>query len=319
MTEAALATSLIFREYRPVDFAGVQQLWRNEAGWGELTADQFAQWYIDIPDGPAILVVAQGERGDIAGLITMTPHRIALREQIVTGARIAANIVASEYQAAVFDFASHPLVGMLLECRNAAARRGFSVLFGLPKVNWMNLLRIAATKGVALVPHVRIGCMERSTSAPPNQSEGLKARPIDMFTNVHAELWAQTRSALDVSCAIHRDLETLCFRNGGHRNFELVSTAGTLAGYATVRADGLLFDIAMVERGLYDPALAALLRALDGDDITDLKLMMAPYYDDPAALGFGESQYKFGFVADAIDGDLAGVTTPDNWYLAGGG
>lgn len=319
MTSTETQSAISCREYQPSDFSGVQALWRNEAGWGELSPDMFRQWYVNIPDGPAILVVAEDDQGEITGLITMTPHRIALPGRVIQGARIAANIVSSKRPATLFDFANHPLPRMLLECRAAAARRSFSVLFGLPKVAWMNMLRLAAAKGVAFIPHMRIACLERATAGPSTNADGLVAVPIDRFTDAHATLWRQAREALAIKCAIHRDLETLGFRNGGHRNFEIRSATGLLTGYASVRKDGLLFDIVAVEQALYDPTLGAVLNTLRGSEIEALKVMEAPYYGDLQALGFVKSEYQFGFVSEALDPDLTDLTAPGNWYLAGGG
>ncbi|GGD65774.1 hypothetical protein [Croceicoccus mobilis] len=321
MTQTAIDTSrdsgLTYREYEPDDFPGLQHIWQ-EAGWGELSAEMFDYWCNHNPEGLIIPVVALDETGRVVGLITMLPHRIAVGDRVVQGGRFMANIVSNEFKGR-FDIATHPIMGLWAGCREAAVRRGYPVIFSLPKSGWLAILRKAAASGMKEIPHKRIGCMERPVASPPALIGGMTARPVAELTADHAQLWQQARKNQDIGCAIHRDLATLSYRNSEHRNFELVTASGTLAGYATVRKDGLLYDIVTLERDLYDPALAALLNALDSSIIPDLKLMMMPYYEDPAALGFVNSIYKFGFAVEALDETLTDEFAVDSWYLAGGG
>lgn len=317
MTQTTVDAPLIFREYEPDDFPGLQELWRD-AGWGELSQEMYDLWWNHNPLGLLIPVLAQAPDGKIIGLITMLPHRVTVGHEVVEGARLMANIVSSDFKQK-FDLKTHPVMGLWDECCAAAARRGYPLLFALPKVSWISVLRLAASRGIKDVPHARIACMERPVPDAPALIDGVTAQPMPAFSAEHTDLWEQARVNQQIGCAIHRDLETLNYRNSEHRNFELVSKAGTLVGYATVRKDGLLYDIVMIERDLYDPALAALLNAIDGAVIPDLKIMSAPYYSDPADLGFAKSTFRFGFAAEAIDDDFAQAIAVENWYLAGGG
>lgn len=317
MTEATIENTLVYREYEPEDFPGLQELWR-EAGWGELSQEMYDLWWHHNPLGLLIPVIAQAESGKIVGLITMLPHRVTMGDKVVNAARLMANIVSSEHQQK-FDLATHPAMGMWDECCNAAARRGYPLIFALPKASWVSVLRLASARGYKDVPHAKVPCMERPVLNPPPLIDGINAAPLREFSEAHAELWGQACRNQQIGCAIHRDLETLNYRNSEHRNFELFSAAGALIGYATVRKDGLLYDVVMIEEGLYEPALAALLNVLDPQIIPDLKIMWTSYFKDPGSLGFELSTFRFGFAAEAIDKDFAEAIEVDNWYLAGGG
>lgn len=317
MTQTTLDAPLIYREYEPEDFPSLQELWRD-AGWGELSQEMYDLWWHHNPLGHLIPVVAEAPGGKLVGLITMLPHRVTVGDEVVEGARLMANIISSDFKQK-FDLHTHPVMSLWDECRAAAARRGYPIMFALPKASWISVLRLAAKRGIRETPHARIDCMERPVVDAPALIDGINARPMPAFTSEHTDLWQQARVNQQIGSAIHRDLETLNYRNAEHRNFELVSKGGELVGYATVRKDGLLYDIVMLERGLYDPALAALLNVLDPAIIPDLKLMDAPYYSDVSALGFAKSSYVFGFAAEAVDPDYAAAVQAENWYLAGGG
>lgn len=310
---------LSYRPYQDSDFPGIKKLWAEEAHWGELTKDIWREWYVDIPNGPALIVVGVDGQGEPAAFATLTPYRFVCRDKEYLGARLASNVIASRFHGSMQDLQKHPLLHLVLASRAQSIERGYAAMFGMPKAAWMQMLRLGEKLGYPAIPRKKINCLELDlTDARLGQGIYL-ASPFTTFRSEHEELWRAARGEMKVECAIQRDVATLNYRNGGYLNFEMWGKSGELMGYTSVRKDGLLFDIVARRPDLNDELVRATAIALQAEGRDRLKVLAADYFTDLPSMGFAKSDYKFGFVCHPLIEELYETMYCDNWYLAGGG
>lgn len=330
MMSTLRSTGYRFRAYTDADFPEVSRLWRDDAGWGELTPEIWRSWYVDIPEGPALIVVGEDDRGRIIAQASMTPCTVDVDGETCRAVHLAAPIVAGHLQRLQSIGPRHPVIRLLSACNAAATERGVQLIFAMPRKAWLPLLRLAPLLGVPRFPGAAFDCFERSlksdAAALPDAS--VSTAQFDAFGAEHDELWEEARMRLPVRCGVRRHAPRLAFRNGGHLRLEIRHVANSrLLGIAVVRRDGLLVDWIARDAGTIEPLLASAWRFLrmrrsEGEERAprSLKVMATPLLM-PAldALRFERSRFQFGFVCRAIDGALRSRVTPDRWFLTPNG
>lgn len=310
---------LSYRPYQDSDFPGIKKLWAEEAHWGELTEDIWREWYVDIPNGPALIVVGVDGQGEPAAFATLTPYKFLCGEKEYLGVRLASNVIASRFHGSVHDLKTHPLLYLVLASRAQSIEQGYAAMFGMPKAAWMQMLRLGEKLGYPAIPRKKIACFELELASADVGAAPFVAEPLEAYGEEHEAMWREAHSQMSVQCAIQRDADTLNYRNGGHRNFEMRGGDGELLGYTAVRKDGLLFDIVARRPELNDELVRATAIALKTDGPERLKVLAADYFTDLPSMGFAKSDYKFGFVCHPLIEELYETMYCDNWYLAGGG
>jgi hypothetical protein len=120
-----MAEQLTYRIMQTGDLPGVLRLWRDEAGWGDLTPEVWKTWFEDGPCGPSILAVAVTDGGDIVGQIALNPAELAVGDRTVRAVRIAAPIIERRHRIDTPVIGKHPATLMYLTAVNARLALGF--------------------------------------------------------------------------------------------------------------------------------------------------------------------------------------------------
>lgn len=325
-TATGTAEGLAYRPFRDGDLPGVLRLWEEESGWGAISEERWRKWFVDRPDGPALVMVAESGDGEVAGQLVLAPTRVRLDGEDVEAVRVGAPIVDRARRRRSVRHPEHPATRLYRAGAQAAAERGFRLLYAVPEHGWLPFFRWLG--GFA---EADLAC--RSVDAAPARTVaaelagGLRAAPGDGFGAEYDALWEQAAAALPVRCGLQRDAARLRYRIGGHLVLEArEQMGGALAGYAAVnRRTGLLVDVLARTAGETTAVVAAALgwlgEAAEGEAaVRALKAMETPVLR-PAldALGFVPVDYRFAFVCTALDPSLAADRIhPERWYLAPG-
>jgi ribosomal protein S18 acetylase RimI-like enzyme len=319
----AAADALAYRPFREDDLPGVLRLWEEESGWGGITPERWRRWFVDRPDGPSLVMVAEDDGGRVAGQLVFAPTVVRLDGESIPAVRVGAPIVDRARRRRSVRHPEHPATRLYREGARAAAEAGFRLLYALPEHAWLPFFRWLGDFAEA-----EPGCLAVNTASTSTAdlAGDLRVGPGDGFGAEYDALWERAAAAFPVRCGLDRGADRLRYRIGGHRVLEARDAAGALAGYAAVnRGTGLLVDVLARTPAELVPVLAGVLEWLaapsDGSPaIREVKAMdtlaLRPALD---ALGFAPVDYRFAFVCTALDPLLsADRIHPDRWYLTPG-
>ncbi|HEV2765744.1 MAG TPA: hypothetical protein VGV38_22355, partial [Pyrinomonadaceae bacterium] len=322
-----------YRLFEERDLPGLLRLW-EEAGWGTLTAEQWRGWFVETPNGQALVAVAVDEAGKVVAQEMFMPSRVWAAGREVRALRFSAPILNKELRGESLRRAGHPVVELYKTAARAAARAGFSVVYSLPEYAWLPVFRYAERFGLprfaeASYPCVALPLGAAGDNGAGSNGEGFVARAVEEFGEEFDELWHEARESFPVECGVVRDSAWLRFRNSGRISVEVREASGNkLVGYtATKRQTGLLLDVLArrpEELGAVISASAGWLASERGrlapDGWTELKAMRTPTLARALdALGFAPSDYRFAFTCNTFDPSLAlEQIAPERWYIMPG-
>lgn len=321
---AVAAEGLVYRPFRDADLPGVLRLWEEESGWGGITPERWRKWYVDRPDGPCLVMVAEDGEGQVAGQLVFAPTVVRLDGEEVRAVRVGAPIVDRARRRRSVRHPEHPATRLYREGAREAAAAGFRLLYALPEHAWLPFFRWLGGFAEADVACLAV---DAASAAASGLATGLRAAPGDGFGAEHDALWERAAESFPVRCGVERGADRLRHRIGGHLVLEAREEAGgALVGYAAVnRRTGLLVDILARTPADLAPVLAAALAWLvappDGEPaIAQVKAMDTPALRPAlAALGFAPIDYRFAFVCTPLDPSLSPERIdPERWYLAPG-
>lgn len=324
-TAAPGAGELAFRPFREDDLPAVLRLWEEESGWGGITPEQWRRWYVDRPDGPCLVVVAEDGGGRVVGQAVFAPTVVRVDGEAVPAVRLGAPILARGTRRGSIRSQAHPMVRLYRAGARASAEAGYRILYAVPERAWLPFFRwfgefAAVEHGCAALPLAERGAALRAAAG------GMAAAPLAAFGAEHDALWAAAAERVPLRCAVDRGADRLRYRLGGHLVLEARDGAGALAGYAAVhRRTGLLEDVLARDPAELAPVLGAALAWLAGSPeavaaLREVKAMDTPWLR-PAldALGFVPADYRFAFVCTSLDPSLAPERIhPGGWYLTPG-
>ena len=323
-TAAGAAEGLAYRPFREGDLPGVLRLWEEESGWGAVDEERWRRWFVDRPDGPCLVMVAEDGGGEIAGQLVFAPTVVRIDGEEVRAVRVGAPIVDRARRRRSVRHPDHPATRLYREGAREAAAAGFRLLYALPEHSWLPFFRWLG--GFAEAEPV-CRAVDAAFDAATGLAAGLRAAPGAGFGAEYDALWARAAAAFPVHCGLDRGAARLRYRIGGHLVLEAREEAsGALAGYTAVnRRTGLLVDVLARTPAELAPVLASALAWAsappDGSPaISQVKAMETPALR-PAleALGFAPVDYRFAFVCTPLDPSLPpGRIHPDRWYLAPG-
>ena len=319
----ATAEGLAYRPFRDGDLPGVLRLWEEESGWGAVDEERWRKWFVDRPDGPCLVMVAEDGEGRLAGQLVFAPTLVRVDGEEVRAMRVGAPIVDRARRRRSVRHPEHPATRLYREGARVAAAAGFRLLYAVPEHSWLPFFRWLG--GFA---EADLACrgVDAASAAASGVAGGLRAAPSAGFGAEHDALWERAAASLPVLCGVDRGAARLRHRIGGHLVVEARDDAGALAGYAAVnRRTGLLVDVLAREADELAPVVASALAWLaappDGSPaIREVKAMetpaLLPVLD---ALGFAPVDYRFAFVCTPLDPSLtAERIDPARWYLAPG-
>ncbi|HVF48480.1 MAG TPA: hypothetical protein VNA19_00255 [Pyrinomonadaceae bacterium] len=339
---------LTYRLFEERDLRGLLRLW-EEAGWGTLSEEQWREWYVETPNGAALVAVAVDARGEVLAQEMFMPTRMQVGAREVRALRFSAPILRREMRGESLRRDQHPVFGLYKVAAEAAQQQGFSVVYSLPEYAWLPVFRsgprfglprfaeadypcislpltAANGNGVAAVHHAAGG---DGVAAVDDVAGGTTARAVAEFGEEYDALWLSARETFPVNCGIVRRRDWLRFRNSGRIAVEVRDASdGSLVGYtATKRQTGLLADILARHPRDVGRVVAATLKWLASERgasvpeaLTHLKVMQTPALA-PSLEAFGGERldYRFAFTCHTLDASLAAAEiAPARWYLTPG-
>jgi hypothetical protein len=314
VTDASDAT-IRYRLVEDRDLPEVLALWQADSGWGAITSEQWREWYVDTPEGPAIVGVAE-DQGRIVGQGACLPAWLVVGEREVMAGRISAPIVRMD--ARHLPSPSHPVVGLAVSAMEAMAGAGWSVAYMLPDRGWLPLMRHASTFGFPELAIAEFPAVAASTGAKRGScvvEEGLP--PDDELTG----LWNEARRGLPIEIGVWRTPRWIAYKNGAHTVLTVRASDGSLLGYTSTDGSGLLRDVLARSREDLAHVLESTLATLGAlRGLAEVKAMatpaLAPALDEA---GFDPIDYSFGFCTRPLDDDLTFEDVdPERWWICPG-
>jgi hypothetical protein len=328
-----MTDDLSYRLSEANDLPGLLALW-EAAGWGSLTPELWRSWFVDGPHGAYLVAVALDACGEVVAQEMFAPSRVVVDGREVRALRFSAPIMREDRRGTSLRQEVHPLVRLYKLAADAAADRGYSLVYSLPDSAWMPIFRIAPRFGVPAFAESSYACVAlpldpNSESGAAELAAGYSAALVSDFGEEYDELWAVARRDLPIACGVVRDREWVRFRNTGRIAIEVRDGGdGSLVGYsATKTQTGLLADVLARTREELRVVVAVTARWLGSErgralapSLTHLKAMRTPFLAEALdALGFAPDDYSFSFACNTFDEDLPlRAIAAERWYVTPG-
>lgn len=317
------AQPLVYRRATDDDIPALLTLWRTESGWGDLTADEWHRWYRNTPFGDALVVVAVSTDGEVVGQVVFTPSRVHVGDQEVAAYRLAAPLVQRAWRSAgSLRDTSHPAIQLYAAGYDFAKADGAALIYSLPEVTWMPLLRHLEAKDPRAL---RCGTDRLAWSLRANapwNGRGAQVVPAPQIDEEVLDLWRRFRMAFDVPVCVARTVEWIRYRTGALATIALRDASGILAGFAAVHPKtGLITELMALD----EVALVRTLRAVSAwvseafPEVGEVKALgTTAILPCLAEAGFARVDYRFGFAVAVVDPTLVAATDPDGWHVVPG-
>ena len=326
-----LIEQLTYRLFTEKDLPGIFSLWENYSGWGSITIQQFNDWYIDTPYGSCPIIVAENGSGEIVGQLSFTPTTILIEGKEVKGLRLSAPILHQDFRLHELRSGDHPAFLMIKHGMNIAREMGYSIVYSLPALGWLGLLKMFPRFGLPDIKTASYDCV--SIPLTDNKIPGdyvqidLDTTVIDKFDESFDELWKEYSTSFPINCGIIRNSSVLNWKASSHLVFK-IKKAECLIGYAAYKKkDGLLVDIlARTPRELKDVLLSSVKAMHYSNEkrinagFEEIKLMCSPQLAPIIkSIATRPVNFRFAFGCYPLT-TLVGNKhiLPENWYIMPG-
>jgi hypothetical protein len=325
-----MSRKVTYRLFEEADLPGLLRLWKEEAGWGELSPEDWRKWYVQTPHGQApVVVTADGQSGEILGQFAFTPAVVSVNGRPVRALRPSAPIATKALTLAMRDLrpAEHPVAAMYTHAVEALQGQGHALLYMLPDPRWERALQMA--------PFLRCGkfplwSVALPLPAPLPLGTGFTAHPLRQNDRRIDGLWE--RAARLHGCLVRRDSRTLPWKIGGAEYAVLgVGQGRELVGMVAGRPKGegqwLICDLLAADAGA---ALRATLAAAvnlshfrareapPGGALRKAAVLATPLLERAAReLGFARDAYDFPLAVHLLDRSIREEdVAPERWYVS---
>jgi hypothetical protein len=307
------------REMKDDELPQVLRLW-EEAGWGEVSLEEWTARHRDGPGGPSHIIVAVDDDG-VLGQVTVLRTALNVRGATEPVARASGVIMSPDFRrrAGYLPLPSHPVLRMLTCAIDTAAAGGAIAGYALPDKRVMRIAALAARSA--------------RTTRFPFWSRPLDAAPVapaghEFATAVSADeidaLWARCRGEL--VCTV-RDARTLAWKGlFAPLRIEGVRRDGELVAVVASRAQGdrqwLVEDLLAVDDRAKAAALAAVVRtAQEESGVRELRkvgALVTPGLESASAqTGFAPDDFTFNLLVNPIDRAYpVEEIQPERWYVS---
>lgn len=330
-----MPSALTYRLYRDTDLPHIIELWEQDSGWGAMTPELWRKWYIETPHGECLIVVAVDAAGEICGQEVFTPTTLALDGAEVKALRLSAPILRKDLRRASIKNVDHPVIGLYMTGAQAAAERGYKVVYALPEHNWLPFFRWCPRFGLPTFLEAEYECLELALDSGRGANgiqdkhfsdKDFTVRQATEFGEEYEALWREACREFPIRCGIVRGRRWLEWKIQAHLVLEVRQAASkTLIGYIAIKRDSnLIVDLLARNRDELSCVLTQAISWLQNfDEVEDalprvsLKAMETPVLSKPLRdIGFTAVDYKFAFVCNALDAefDKANIE-PHRWYV----
>ena len=314
--------SLSYRRYEDRDLKQILGLWENHSGWGAITPKQFHDWHLATPYGPCMMVVAEDDQEGVVGQMVFAPSKICVSGAIVKSYRTMAPVVQSSFRGADIKSYDHPAYGMFRFGLEEAKRDGCEIIYFLPSIGWINIVKAFP----------RFGLPEGSTriydcvSIPLAQGDAPAAGLPDdyyvragRFNDEYDALWNDATSSIPISCGVAKYADWLRWKRDRSLLFELrYKSDHQLRGYIVIKKESsLVKDLLARSVDEMQLVLRSTVQFLRQDStyasLSELKMMKTPtVIDILGAISHEKVSFRFAFVWFSLIGQNAGEK---EWFI----
>src|SRR5438552_2862294 len=145
LPDGELEMAITYRMHSRDDEEALRRLWSAETGWGDLTPEDWQDWYINTPAGEATIAVAEDqETGEIVGQFMFIPCRVSVNRCEVNALRPYSPILARAFavKLRISDPLEHPVAAMYLQTVQSLRDRGGALIYMLPDPRWQRFFRM---------------------------------------------------------------------------------------------------------------------------------------------------------------------------------
>ena len=324
-----VVSKLNYRHFEESDMEEILQLWKEESGWGEITAKQFNDWYINTPYGKCIVIVATDDENKIAGQIVYSPSRMIIDNKEIKTLRGSAPIISSSLRQGNLRTFDHPAFGLIKKGFEIATEKGFQYVYTFPSFGWLGMLRLFPKFMPNPTETVSYDCFAVSleeTQTLPSVKNDCCINIATSINEEYDELWQDAVKEMPIKCGIARHSKWLRFGIGPQLVLETRTSADKkLVGYITIKKDsGLITDILARNindlKIVFDYSLHALHRQNPTGipvAFTQLKGMLTKNIEPViSSKGFSIDSYRFAFAGYLLDTaiDFEKIKA-ENWYM----
>jgi hypothetical protein len=308
---------LTYRRYEESDIPGLLRLWEKNTEWGQLTPEQWRQWYVDTPHGLCEIAVGVDQSEEARAQAVSTPTLLGFGEDELKACRISAPIVDKQLRAAS---KIHPVSCLYASIKETAIAGNYSLIYAFPNSSLGSFLR-------RYVPSLQIETV-RCVAAPVSSWLGLEigsatVAPTTQFGGEYQALWQECKRDFPLAIAVVRSPAWLQYRFGGKLALEVRGATETLLGYTIFDQNtGLLLDCLARTREDLTTVLKAALAwlARNRGELGEVKAMhtplMAPIL---ACLEFAAHEFQFLFGREVLNPNLSLATFDLNqWHFMPG-
>ena len=330
MEKAVKALSkLNYRHFEENDMEGILQLWKEESDWGEITVNEFNDWYINTPYGKCIVIVATDDENKIAGQIVYSPSRMIVDNKEIKTLRASAPIINSSLRQNNLRTLDHPAFGLIKKGFEIATEKGFQYVYTFPSYGWLSMLQLFPRFMPNPCETVSYDCfaisLEETQTFPSLKNEHY-INIASAITDEYDELWQDAIKEMPVKCGIARHSKWLQYGIGAQMVLETrAATDNKLLGYMTIKNDtGLITDVLARNPNDLKDVFNCSLHALHHQnpekipvDFTQLKGMITKNTEPIISeIGFSIDSYRFAFGGYLLDTtiDFEKIKA-ENWYM----
>ena len=322
-------SKLNYRYYEESDMDGILQLWKEESGWGEITAQQFNDWYINTPYGKCLVIVATDDENTIAGQIVYSPTRMIVDGKEIKTLRGAAPIVSSSLRQTSLRTSDHPALALIKKGFEIAAEKGYQYIYTFPSYGWLGMLQLFPRFMPNPCETASFDCFAiplESTKSFQSLKNDYYVKIASSITEEYDELWQDAVKEMPIKCGIVRNSKWLKYGIGTQLLLEARNMADNkLMGYTAIKKDsGLISDIFARNTNDLKDVFHCVLHALHHQNpekipvaFTHLKGMITKSIEPIISkIGFSIDSYRFAFGAYLLDTtiDFEKIKT-QNWYM----
>ena len=241
-------SNLTLRLSESKDMQGILTLWEKYSGWGAITEKQYVEWFIDLPYGKCLIVVAENEHREIVGQALLTPTPLLIQGSTVMALRIAAPIFQNDIREATINNTDHLSMRMLLYGMDVGREQGYTLMYTFPARGWLAMFRKLPRINRPDVITDVINCFSISLIENFNKSSDnqyhYSVKPITKFDQLFDKLWKETVVSFPINCGIVRDSRWLNWKIAGHLVLAVTaSDEEVLLGYVALnKQSGLIVD-----------------------------------------------------------------------------
>lgn len=317
--------TLTYRLYQDSDLNGILGLWKNDSGWGAISATQFREWHMDTPYGNCMIVVADDDVEGIIGQMIFVPSKIWLKGKEISSYRIMAPIIKNDFRGPDIKDFDHPAYAMIRFGIRKAEEQDYQMIYIIPSIGWVQLIKTFPRYGLPQASIALNDCLAillSDNNIQLNKESGKFYVQQGSFDKEYDQLWEEAVRTLPIQCAVSRNSKWLKWKRGPHLHFEMRNQFDNqLRGYIVIKKNsGLVVDF--LARSVNEIESLILLTiqllrkntpALEDYGFTEMKFMQTPTIDRVLlSIPHDKIDFRFAFVNFFLN---AHVQEEIEWFI----